>query len=216
MSGEGRLADVAAAILVGGASTRMGRDKAGLELEGTPAAVRLARLVDALFGEVLLVGGAPAPGAPGRAVADPPGEPCSLRGLVGALGAARAPRVLVLATDLPLATPDLLLALVAFPEADVVAPRTAAGLEPLCALYRREAALPVARARLARGALSLQGLLGELSLATLADADLAAVDPDGSALLNVNTPEDLARARALLAARRAAADAPRPARAGRA
>lgn len=216
MSGAGRLADVAAAILVGGASIRMGRDKSALELEGTPAAARLARLAAALFGDVILVGGVPPPGTPGRAVADPPGEPCSLRGLVGALAAARAPRVLVLATDLALATPDLLLALVAFPEADVVVPRSAGGLEPLCALYRREAVLPVARARLARGALSLQGVLGELSLAVLAGADLAAVDPDGSALLNVNTPEDLARARALLAARRMDVSAARAARAGRA
>jgi molybdopterin-guanine dinucleotide biosynthesis protein A len=199
---EGRLADVAAAVLVGGASTRMGSDKARLELEGEPAAARLARMAAALFEEVLVVGGAAPPGAPARAVADPPGEPSALRGLVGALASASASRVLVLATDLPLVTPDLLLALVAYPEADVVLPRSPAGLEPLCALYRRGAALPAARARLARGELSLQGLFGELSVATLAGADLAAVDPDGSALLNANTPEDLERARLLLAARR--------------
>jgi molybdopterin-guanine dinucleotide biosynthesis protein A len=104
--------------------------------------------------------------------------------------------VLVVATDLPLLTADLLLALVAWPEADAVVPRTASGLHPLCALYRREPVLAVARARLADGRLALRGLLDAIDTATLEEADLARVDPDGTALMNVNTPEDLARARA--------------------
>jgi molybdopterin-guanine dinucleotide biosynthesis protein A len=107
--------------------------------------------------------------------------------------------VLVVATDLPGLTPDLLLALVALPEADVALPRTASGLEPLCALYRRDAVLPAARARLAAGELALRELLGELALETLAGAELSAVDPEGSALANVNTPEDWARVRERIA-----------------
>jgi molybdopterin-guanine dinucleotide biosynthesis protein A len=194
----------------------MGSDKAHLDVEGVPAATRLARLADALFGEVLLVGGSPPADAPGRRVRDPEGTPSALRGVVAALAAARAPRVLVLATDLPLVTADVLLALVAFPEADAVVPRSAAGLEPLCALYRRDAALPPARARLERGELSLRGLLGELALSVLGGGDLAAVDEDGCALLNMNTRDDLARARALLAARAGRSGAPSAARTGRA
>jgi len=209
---EGRFADVAAAILLGGASSRMGRDKGHVEVGGVAAATRLARLAASLFEDVALVGGAPPAEAPGRRVADRPGPPCALRGVATALAEARAPRVLVLAVDLPLLTPDVLLALVACAEADVVAPRTPGGLEPLCALYRVEAALPLARARLASGELSLQGLLGALDVATLQGDDLASADPDGSALLNVNTPDDLARAESLLAARagrRAQAASPR-------
>lgn len=192
---EGRLADFAGALLLGGASTRMGTDKAALALGGVSLAVRTAELLAALFGEVLLVGGSPPAGAPGRAVADPPGPRCALRGLVGALQEARAPRVLVVATDLPGLSADLLLALVALPEADVVLPRSARGLEPLCALYDREAVLPRARARLAGPALALSGLLEGLRLRTLEGADLRAVDPDGSALSNANTPEEWERAR---------------------
>jgi molybdopterin-guanine dinucleotide biosynthesis protein A len=193
---EGRLADVAAALLLGGASSRMGADKAALEIAGAPAAVRAARLLGSLFEEVLLVGGEPPAAAPGLRVADPEGPRCALRGLVGALQAARAPRVLVVATDLPGLTPDLLLALVALPEADVVLPRSPGGLEPLCALYRRDTVLPRARGRLAAGELALHGLLAELRLETLAGADLLAVDPAGTALANANTPEEWARARA--------------------
>jgi molybdopterin-guanine dinucleotide biosynthesis protein A len=193
---EGRLADVAGALLLGGRSQRMGADKASLELAGVPLALRTARLLEPLFEELLLVGGAPPGDAPGRRVADPAGPRCALRGLVGALAAARAPRVLVVATDLPGLTADLLLALVALPEADVVLPQGPRGLEPLCALYRRESVLPVARAHLAAGRLALRELLGALALETLRGAELEAFDPDGHVLANANTPEDWARARA--------------------
>jgi molybdopterin-guanine dinucleotide biosynthesis protein A len=192
---EGRLAEVGAALLLGGASTRMGADKAALALGGVPLAVRTAELLAALFEDVMLVGGTPPPGAPGRAVADPPGQRCALRGLVAALEAARAPRVLVVATDLPGLTADLLLALVALPAAEVVLPRSAHGLEPLCALYERGAVLPRARAHLAAEAFALHDLLRELQLGTLEGTDLAAVDPDGTALVNTNTPEEWESAR---------------------
>ena len=189
---EGRLGNVAAALLLGGASSRMGADKAQLELEGEPVATRLATLLAALCEEVLLVGGAPPASAPGRRVADPDGPRSALRGLVGALAAARAERVLVVATDLVGVTPDLLLALVAAPEADVVVPRTPGGPEPLCALYRREPVLAEARRRLAAGQLALHALLGALSVHWLEGDDLRALDRSGRALANVNTPEDLA------------------------
>lgn len=174
----------------------MGRDKTRLLVGGVAGAVRAARLLGSIVEEVLLVGGDPPPEATGRRVPDPPGPACALRGLAGGLEAARAERVLVLATDLPFVGADLLLALVAWPEAQAVVPRGARGPEPLCALYEREPALRVARARLAAGALAVQGLLGELRVAYLDAGALAVLDPEGRALTNLNTPEDLARAEA--------------------
>lgn len=199
MASEARIATVTGAVLLGGASSRMGRDKAGLEVGGVAGATRAARLLDSLFSRVLLVGGDAPEEAPGERVADHPGPPCALRGLVGALEAADAERVLVLATDLPLVTPELVLALVAWPEAPVVAPRTETGPQPLCALYAREAVLREARDRLASGKLKLQGLLDRVGASYLEPSVLMRVDPDGQALFNVNTPDDLERARQLLA-----------------
>lgn len=193
---EGRLASVSAALLLGGASARMGVDKARIPLDGEPAAARLSRRLGALCEELLLVGGDPPPEAAGRRVADPPGPRSALRGLVGALAAATAERVLVVAIDLLGVTPELLLALVAAPAADVVAPRTARGPEPLCALYRREHALPAARAHLAAGRLALHELLAGLRVRWLEGEELRALDPQGRALANVNTPDELAAFRA--------------------
>jgi molybdopterin-guanine dinucleotide biosynthesis protein A len=189
---EGRFATVAGALLLGGASQRMGRDKARIVVGGVAAATRLARLLDGLFEEVLLVGGEPPGDAPGRRVADPPGPRCALRGLVGALTTARAERVLIVATDLLALTEDLLLALLAFPEADAVVPRRDGRAQPLCALYRREAALAVAMPRLESGKLALHGVLDELDVAFLEGEELRGADPDGHALANVNSPQDLA------------------------
>jgi molybdopterin-guanine dinucleotide biosynthesis protein A len=188
--------NVTGAVLLGGQSARMGRDKARLEWQGEAWSTRTARLLAGVFEETLLVGGEPAPDAPGRAVADPAGPACALRGLVGALEAARCERVLVVATDLPLLAEDLLLALVAWPESDVVLPADAGGAHPLCAIYRRDACLPVARDHLATGRLALHALVGALESDRVSLEDLGLADLGPAVLTNVNTPDELARLRA--------------------
>lgn len=197
-SGRGTLATVSAVVLTGGASQRMGRDKAHLDFEGMSAAERTVRLLAGLVVDVSIVGGSPpeaALAAGARLVDDVAGPQCSLRGLVSGLGAARSDRVLVVATDLPLLTPDLLLALVAWPEADAVVPRDANGRHALCALYHREPVLAAARERLERGKLALGGLLDAIDTAYVESEALERLDPAGIALTNVNTPDELAAAR---------------------
>ena len=188
-----RIANISAALLLGGASRRMGRDKARLELRGEPAATRLANLLASLFEDVMLVGGDAPPEAPGRRVPDQSGPACALRGVASALAAAREERVLVLATDLMAMTADLLLAIAAYPEADAVVPRSAGFAHPLCALYRRAPALAAAQRCLASESLALQNVLAQLDVRWLEGDDLAAIDPEGEALGNINTPDDYAR-----------------------
>jgi molybdopterin-guanine dinucleotide biosynthesis protein A len=201
VDGSGRIGNVSGSLVLGGASAHRGRDPAHLTLGGVAVATRIARTLAELFEEVLLVGGDPPPDAPGRRVADLDGPRCALRGLASALAAAGAERVLIVATDLPLVTPELLLALVAWPEADAVVPRTAERSHPLCALYRRERVLPLARERLAAGRLAVHDLLEGLETAYLEAEDLKRLDPDGDALSPMNTPDERARLEARLAGR---------------
>ena len=206
-----RVAGLSGAVLLGGASSRMGRDKAALAVGGVAGATRIALALDALCDEVLLVGGTPPADAKGRAVADPEGPRCALRGLVAALEAARGERVLVVATDLPLVTDVFLRGLATAAGADAVVPRPVSKAQPLCAVYRRLPVLARAREQLAAGELALHGLLDTLRITWIEGERLRALDPAGTALLNVNTPEDLVRAEALLRsqAARPGADAAR-------
>ncbi len=171
----------------------MGRDKARLSRDGEAWSTRAARMLSGAFEEVLLVGGNPESEAPGRRVPDPPGTACALRGLVGALESAASPRVLVVATDLPFLSIDLLLALSAWPERDAVVPTDPAGDHPLCAIYRRESCLAIASAHLAAERLSLRELLAEVETDRVSLEALGLADLEPSPLVNINTPAELAR-----------------------
>jgi molybdopterin-guanine dinucleotide biosynthesis protein A len=186
------LGNVTGALLLGGQSTRMGRDKAHLEWGGTTLSTRAARLLASLFSETLLVGGEPESMAPGRRVSDPSGPACALRGLVAALDAATSDRVLVVATDLPFLSDDLLLALTAWPESDIVVPVDDDRAHPLCAIYRREVCLHAARANLEAERLSLRELLAAVETDRVPLRDLGLADLGSAPLTNINTPDDLA------------------------
>ncbi len=192
-AGEGRLANVSGVVLTGGASSRMGRDKAHLEWRGETFSTRTAHLLAGLLSETLLVGGEPEATAPGLRVPHPPGPACALRGLVGALEAATSQRVVIVATDLPFLHEDLLLALTAWPESDIVVPSDDEGDHPLCAIYLREVCLPIAKAHLESDELSIQGLLAAVDTDRVTLADLGLVDLGASLLTNINTPEEWAQ-----------------------
>ena len=186
------LGNVTGALLLGGGSTRMGRDKAKLEWHGETWSTRAARLLAGLFSETLLVGGNPEPIAPGRIVSDPAGPACALRGLVGALDAASSERVVVVATDIPFLSPELLLALTAWPTSDIVVPSDEHGDHPVCAIYDRERCLPIARAHFESNRLALHELLAEVECDRVSLEQLGLSDLGSTALVNVNTPDELA------------------------
>jgi molybdopterin-guanine dinucleotide biosynthesis protein A len=140
-----------------------------------------------------------------RVISDVLPDAGALGGLYTALLDASHERVLVLACDLPFVTTALLERLVAEigdgagvasgagQEIDAVVPRSARGLEPLCAIYRKRCAAAV-RARIDRGALQVAGLLDEVRVREIGPDALAPYD-DGSLFENVNTPHDHERAR---------------------
>lgn len=179
-------------VLAGGASRRMGRDKAGLELDGETLALRAARRLAEVCAEVVIAGAgrASVPGFP--AVEDGPGRGPA----AGILGAARARPgrpLLVLACDLP-QVPAALLAELARSAADLAVPRRGGELEPACALYRPQA-LALLEERVGRGELALHGLAREpgLTVRLLGEDEIARFGPPEDIFLNLNTPEDLAR-----------------------
>src|SRR5258708_22440920 len=97
--------NVEAFILVGGKSSRMGSDKALLELHGAPLIHRSADLLNPLFARITLVGH-PERYADFRmpALVDRWPDAGPLGGIGTALAAARAPWCLMLACDMPFVT----------------------------------------------------------------------------------------------------------------
>jgi len=115
-----------------------------------------------------------------------------LVGIVHAIGLADGRPVLVCAADLPFVTAALVTAIVSADPAGspAVVPSCRGELQPLLAMYR-----PAAAAALGRGALEGSRPLRQ---------EVAAIGPalleveDGRAFFNVNTPEDLLRAAAIM------------------
>lgn len=185
-------------VLAGGASRRMGRDKAALSLpDGPTLARRAADRLAAVRPEITEVavadrGRGLIPGLP--SLPDGPGAGPAA-GLLGAARAYPGRPLLALACDLPGVPAALLAALAAFQgDCDWAAPRLAPGrAEPLCALYS-PAALAVLERRVAGGRLDLQGLAEEeLRVRWLESEELAAFGRVEEVFFNLNTPEDLAR-----------------------
>ena len=201
-SGEAPISGVAGVALAGGASRRMGRDKASLLMGGESLLGRSVARLRLALAEVIVVGTPTlAPLVPTtRIVADAwPG-----RGPLGALATALSALedtgtewALLVACDMPFIQPTLLreiarLALTT-PEVDAVAPRGPHGLEPLHTAYHRRC-LPLARARLAGDDASLQGLLASVRVREVSAEETRRLDPSGYSMLNANTPEEWSRA----------------------
>ena len=193
--------DTTAAILMGGASRRMGRDKAGLKLDGVTLVDRIHRCLVPLVAEVLLVTKADkraraealAP-AGARVVVDLSDVAGPLAGLHAALVQAASARVLVVAVDMPDLEPRLLRALLADDSADVVIPRTAHGLEPLLAVYRTTCR-PAIERQLARGPGPVSGFFPAVTVTEWPETRLREFDPELDSFRNVNRPADLASSR---------------------
>lgn len=175
-------------MLAGGESRRMGRSKALLPVAGrTLVEWQFSRLGPS-FLETLIAVAAPEQ-LPARlralAVMDSTPGRGPLAGLEAGLKRAESELVFAMAVDMPYVHPshaNRLAGLLGGHEAAV--PLSDRGADPLCALYRRSAALAAASAALAAGELRLTDLLRRLDVAEV-DAALL-----GDALTNLNTPAD--------------------------
>ena len=204
-----------AIVLAGGPSRRMGRPKALLRIGGDSLVARVVAAAVQVVDEVLVVTRGPLAAsvahvvpASVRIVRDDRRLQSPLVGLLAGAECARSAYVAALGCDLPFLRPAILRRL--FRDAarrDAAVPRWENGMiEPLVAVYRRRALAAASRDTLAQGGRSNQDMLDRLRrVAWVPMSQLRRLDPDLRSFLNVNSPADLARARALSPRR-----APRP------
>ena len=186
------------AVLAGGQSRRMGRDKALMQLGDQTLIERVLAAAYPLGYPRVIIGDPVAYGQLGLPV-HPDRRPKlgPLGGLYTALSATTAP-VLLLACDLPFLTPAFLRYLVSRRGShQAVVPHTATGLQPLCALYE-PSCLAAVETAIQADQLSMRDLLSNLNLDLVKEKDWRPYDERGLLFANLNAPEEYERAQAAL------------------
>jgi molybdopterin-guanine dinucleotide biosynthesis protein A len=186
-------------ILAGGLNSRFGgQPKALLEVGVRRIIERVLDTFGEVFDRVLLVTNDPVRYLPWnlQMVSDIYPVRSSLAGLHAGLFYARTPFAFFSACDAPFLRPELVRTVVERirPDFDIVMPRSAVGIEPLAAAYARRCLGPIQRQLLA-GDLKIDRFFSKMRVRWVSEKQLRAVDPQLESFINVNTPEDLVRAR---------------------
>lgn len=184
--------DITGIILVGGKSRRMGQDKALLAVQGKTLFERALEPFQQSFAQVLLIGDRPERFAAYRLPVIPdlyPGS--SLGGLYTGLFHAGTEHIFVTSCDLPFPNLAILQYLCSLRgDWDAIIPESPQGAEPLFACYRKSC-LEAMRDRLEQQRFSISAACSGLHVRQVPYEDIAALDPAGTAFLNLNTPEDI-------------------------
>jgi molybdenum cofactor guanylyltransferase len=196
-------APVSAIVLAGGRSSRMGRPKAALPFGATTILERMLSELRREFEDLIVVGAAadaePFPIDPMiRGVAgvvlvrDEQSYAGPAVALVRGLAAARNDIAFACSCDLPLVRVELARTLCGMIDSyDAVIPEVGAQLQPLCAAYRRASREAIAAIS---GERRLTAIVSRLAIRRVGVDELRRIDPDLRSFLNVNTPDDYARA----------------------
>jgi molybdopterin-guanine dinucleotide biosynthesis protein A len=185
-------------VLAGGKSSRMGagsdqdKDKAFLEFRGQTLLNRALAVMGTVCDRVAIVGD-PSKFAKYESVVADIFPGCGpLAGIHAALLHSPAKLNLMLAVDMPFVSRELLAFLFAAAEqsdAIVTVPRSGKGLQPLCAVYRRDFST-VAEQALRAGKYKIDAAFSSVSVRVIEEGELAAAGFSEQSFFNVNTPQD--------------------------
>jgi molybdopterin-guanine dinucleotide biosynthesis protein A len=189
-------------ILAGGSSKRLGLNKSLLPIGGQPIIARIAGSLATLSDDLVVVTNHPqqyaALALPARLVPDEEPGAGSLMGIYSGLRAARHPRTLAVACDMPFLNLPLLRYMLSLAgDYDVVIPRLGSFTEPLHAFYNK-ACLPHMRALLDQNRRQIITFLGQVRVRYVDEDEIDRFDPQHRSFLNINTPEDWEHVQALL------------------
>jgi molybdenum cofactor guanylyltransferase len=198
-AGMNPASDLAAFILAGGKSSRMGTDKAFVTYEGKTLLERALDLARAVTTDVRIVGDPAKFGAFAPTVEDIFPSCGPLGGIHAALRRSSADLNLILAVDMPFVTLDLLRYLIERARnssAAITVPHCGGGTQPLCAVYRRTFA-DLAENALKQGRFKIDALFAAESTLVIGEGELKAHGFSADMFRNLNTPKELAEARSL-------------------
>ena len=191
---------VVGVVLVGGQSRRYGRNKALEFFQGERLIDRQVRIVRSLFSEVLVIANEPELylHLDATIVRDVIPRQGPLGGIYTGLLFAQGKSVFVTACDMPFVQPAVVRRMVQLAtDYDVIIPEKVEGLEPLHAIYSSRC-LPHIEKMLAGGMLQVINFFPAVKVYRLSAEEIGQLDPQGLSFFNINTPDDMDRAKELL------------------
>jgi len=199
-----RMFDVEAFILVGGASSRMGKDKSQLRFGEQTSVQILARELQSVAHTVITVGANDSFDGNLSNIADSRLNWGPLAGIHAALGHARSEYCLIVACDFPFISSALFERLLdCVGESDAVVPVQGDGrIQPLCSVYRRLPCLPAAEKAMDAGEHSPRALLDRIKARYLPYKEISDLEGSQYFFYNVNTPDNYERAKQIFESQR--------------
>jgi molybdopterin-guanine dinucleotide biosynthesis protein A len=190
---EAKIEGVTAAILAGGTSSRMGTNKALLEVDGEAIIARSYHTLARLFHEVVIVTNTPEDYdfLPCRTVPDIYPGFGSIAGLHSALAHSTTKRTFVTACDMPFVDPAIIRYLCELQQAgyDAVIPYSSGGQEPLHAVYSSDCR-NVFESAIQGSQRKILDILARMKTRLVPWDEIQHVQGAATSFLNVNTPEE--------------------------
>ena len=188
--------DVEGYILVGGESSRMGKDKSELRFGGRTSVELIAVALQDVTRSVRTVGSRASSKVSLPNIPDLRENWGPLAGIQAALRYSISDYCIIVACDLPFVTSSLFKRLFRrIEQADAVVPLQSDGRpQPLCGIYRRATCLPAAERGIANREHSPRALLDQVQTLYLPFNELSDIEGSEHFFFNVNTPDNYARA----------------------
>jgi molybdopterin-guanine dinucleotide biosynthesis protein A len=186
-------------ILAGGQNTRFsGTNKAFIRVGGKRILDRIYGVFEELFEEIILVTNDPLQYLEWNfnIVTDLFPFRSSLSGIHAGLFFTTTSHAFCAASDIPFLKKELVETILDSiePNIDIVIPATSKGLEPLCSVYSKKCLKPIEQ-QLIKQDLKIQTIFEKVRVKKLPENILRQNDPDLLSFYNINSPDDLARAK---------------------
>lgn len=192
-------------ILAGGKGSRINKNKALIPLPGGKTLIqRSMESVRKVCSQILIVANQSElfEDLDARVVEDLIKGKGPLGGILTGLHYSTCHLNFVMACDMPFPQPELIkLLLKMCDDHDVVVPQCGGEVEPLFAVYSKNC-LPVVFDQIQKGELKIRRVFEKLRVAKVGERKIDRVDPEHLSFLNINTEEDLKKAKDLIESHR--------------
>jgi molybdopterin-guanine dinucleotide biosynthesis protein A len=186
------IADCTAIVMAGGESRRMGTDKASLLLDGRTLLQSVIATMQQVFPKVIVSVRQPRTEIDLPQICDEQPDGGPLAGLVASLGSITTPWAFAVACDMPFVAPEVVELLAGCRlQQQAVVPIVHGYPQPLAAFYSASCLAPL-RANLAAQQKSLRGVLKQLDVRYVDEAEMLEADPHLRSFFDLDTPQDVA------------------------